>query len=198
MKRTLLLTIFLILTSLILVSLAFAKGSPDKIIIWGPSLAKPIEINDLETLKTFDPWNGQFLDRSLGAIVEEPQIEQTYYVFFYFRDRDSKFREFYTFQYFSNSANPRGFIYLPGEGEPGRLMNSQTIARANGWYYASEKWDTLIQDRLKNDTVSQNGFVTLRDLQTLVPIIIISGTAMIWLFWRRYPRFVSHKTKSSD
>ena len=187
MKRMLFLTLFITLTSLLLVPLAFAKGSPDKITIWSPSLTKPIEITDPETLKEFDPWSGQFLDRSLSPIVEEPQIEQTYYVFFYFRDRDGEFREFYTFQYAPNSAGRRGFIYLPREGEPWRLMNSQTIARANGWHYTSEEWDMLMQSLLEGDRVSSRRPMTTWDTQIAVStVILIGGAATIWLLRHRY------------
>jgi hypothetical protein len=188
MKRMLFLTLFITLTSFLLVPLAFAKDSPDKITIWGPSMTQPIEIIDPETLKGFDPWNGQFLDRSLGPIVEEPQIKQTYHVFFYFRERDGEFREFYTFQYAPESAGRQGFIYLPREGEPWRLMNSQTIARANGWHYASEEWDILMQSLLESGRVSPTRPTTTWNTQIILStIILISGAATIWLIRHRYP-----------
>jgi hypothetical protein len=186
MKRMLFLTLFIILTSFLIVPFAFAKGSPDKITIWGPSLAQPIEITNPETLKGFDPWNGQFLDRSLGSIAEEPQIEQTYHVFFSFRDRDGGFREFYTFQYAPNSAGRRGFIYLPREGEPWRLKNSQTIARANGWHYASEEWDVLMQSLLESESVSPTRSMTTWNTQIAVSTIILISAATIWLLRRSH------------
>jgi hypothetical protein len=188
MKRISFLTLFLVLTSLILVPLAFAKGSPDKITIWGPALAEPIEITDPKVLKWFDPWNGQFLDQNLGTITEELRVEQTYYVFFYFRDRDGEFREFYTFQYAPNSAGRRGFIYLPKEGEPWRLMNSQTIARANSWHYASEEWDMLMQQMLENPQASPTASLITDNLRiTLLIITLLGGAVMIWVFRRMRP-----------
>jgi hypothetical protein len=194
MKRTLFLTIFLILTSLIFVSLAFAKGSPDKIIIWGPSLAKPIEITDPKTLKGFDPWNGQFLDRSSGVIEDEPRPQEIYTVVFDLGNNNLEKRSFYVFQYSPGPSGGQGFIYLSREGEPWHLINGQTIIRASGWHYASAEWDVLVHDTLEKDRVSPVEPVISRDLQLAVPIIIfLGGSAIIWYLRRRQPVSIQHQ-----
>lgn len=170
--------------------LAFAKGSPDKIILWGPSLGEPIEITNPEVLKGFDPWNGQYLDRNLGTITEEPRVEQTYDVIFYFQESNGKTRIFYVFQYFPNPTGGQGFIYLPREGEPWHRMNGQTIIRVSGWHYASAEWDTLMQQMLENHQVSLTGSLITDGLRVALPIIIITliGSAVIiWVFRRRRP-----------
>src|SRR5919109_974404 len=129
MKRILSLPLLIILTSLILVSLVSAKGSPDKITIWGPPLAEPIQITNPETLNGFDPWNGQFLDERLGTIAEEPRVQDIYNVVFYLRNNNGEIHIFYVFQYSPNPSGEQGFIYLPGEGEPWHVINGQTIIR---------------------------------------------------------------------
>jgi hypothetical protein len=194
MKRTLFLTFFMTLTSLLLVPLAFAKGSPDKITIWGPSLAKAMEITDPETLKGFDPWNGQFLDRSSGVIEDEPRSQEIYTVVFYLRDNKGEERIFYVFQYSPNPFGEPGFIYLPREGEPWHLMNGQTIVRTSGWHYASAEWDTFLQSTLEQNRVSPIETVISPDLQLAVPITILLGSAvMIWYLRRRQPVSIQHQ-----
>ena len=188
MKQILSLTLLMILTSLMLVSLVFAKGSPDKITIWGPPLAEPIQITNPETLNGFDPWNGQFLDRSLGTIAEEPRVQDIYNVIFYVRNNNEEIRIFYAFRYSPNPSGGQGFIYLPGEGEPWHLMNGQTIVRTSGWHYASREWDTLIQQMLEKDKGSPSGTIISRDLQTAVLIIILlGGAATIRCLRRKLP-----------
>jgi hypothetical protein len=186
MKKILLLTFFLILISLILVPLAFAKGSPDKIVIWGPSLAEPIQITNPETLRGFDPWNGQFLDQGLGTLAEEPRTRDIYTVVFDVGTNTREERVFYVFQYAPNSSGGHGFIYLPREGEPWHLTNGQTILRASGWQYASAEWDALMQNTLKADKESPEATTISGDLQIVLPIfLLLGGVAMIWYLRRR-------------
>lgn len=188
MKRALFLTIFLLLTSLILVSLAFAKGSPDKIIIWGPSLAKPIEITDPKTLKGFDPWNGQFLDRSSSFIEEEPRLQEIYTVVFDLGNNNLEKRSFYVFQYSPGPSGEQGFIYLPREGEPWHLTNGQTILRESGWLYASAEWDALMQYTLEKDREAPKAATISGELQIALPILMVLGSAAtIWYLRRRQP-----------
>ena len=175
-------------------SLAFAKGSPDKIIIWGPSLAKPIEITDPKILKGFDPWNGQFLDRSSGVIEDEPRPQEIYTVVFDLGNNNLEKRSFYVFQYSPGSSGEKGFIYLPREGEPWHLTNGQTIIRASGWHSASAEWDTLMQLMLENDRNSLHGTVRSRDLQIALPILILLGSAAtIWYLRRRQYVSIQHQ-----
>jgi|SRR5688572_23314425 hypothetical protein len=188
MKRTLFLTMFLTLMSFLLVTLAFAKDSPDKITIWGPSLTQPIEITDPDVLEGFDPWEGQFLDRSRDTVSKEPHVQEIYHVIFYWQANKDKNRVMYVFQYSPNPFGGKGFIYLPREGEPWHRVNGQTIIRSSGWKYASPAWDKLMGQTLENDTVSHNEARNPQYIQIVVPVIILIGVAAtIWLFRRRYP-----------
>jgi hypothetical protein len=155
MKRVLFKTLLLAWLGLILAPLAVAKGSPDKIIIMGPQLTEPFEITDPEILKGFDPWNGQFLDRTQDTIREGQHNDQPYDVFFYLKDKDGQFRMFYAFQYTPAPSDGQGYIYLPQEGEEWHLMNGQTILRASGWHYASAEWDTLMRRVLTTEGLSR-------------------------------------------
>jgi len=191
MKKTLFLTFLLILTSLILVPFAVAKGSPDKITIWGPSLGEPIQITNPETLKAFDPWNGQFLDQSPGTIAEEPRTQDIYTVVFDLGTNTREAHVFYVFQYAPNSSSGQGFIYLPREGEPWHVRNGQTILRDSGWQHASAEWEALMQHTLEKDRESPNAATISGDLQLAAPIIIlVGGVVIIWYIRRRQPSSV--------
>lgn len=193
MKRVFFKTLLLAWLWLILVPLAMAKGSPDKITITGAHLTRPIEITDPEILQGFDPWNGQFLDRHSGTITEEPQIDQPYDIFFYLKDEDGQVRMLYAFQYYPDPSDGRGYIYLPQEGEEWHLTNGQTILRASGWHYTSAEWDTLMQQVLKAEGLSRTtsrSRILANQLNAsiwiigLVYIALLSVVA-VWLFRRK-------------
>lgn len=132
---------------------AFSKGSPEKIIIKGGGLARPIEITDSETLRRFDPWSGQFIDWSKGSVAVPPNQNQSYGVFFYMKwdGRRSRFdlgnlRMIYALRYCPGPNGEPGYIYLPGSND-GYSVNAGTILRddADGkWHQASPAWDALI------------------------------------------------------
>lgn len=192
MRHMLFKTLLLAWLWLILAPSATAKGSPDKITIMGHQLAGSIEITDPELLQGFDPWNGQFLDRNQSTIMEEPQIDQSYDVFFYLKDKDGQFRMFYAFQYYPDPSDGRGYIYLPQEGEESHLMNGQTILRASGWHYASAEWDTLMRQALRTEglsrTTSRSGIlgdqITSSVWITVLVFISFVSVAAVWIFRR--------------
>ena len=152
MKKAFLFTL-LVLALLTSVSVAYAKGSTDKISILGTGLAHPLEITTLNILDRFDPWDGQFFDRTRGnwgRLAEEPAVAQTYNVFFYIKDNENESKMIYSFRYAFSSSDTQGYIYIPTEGENWYTINTFTIARPSGWYYANHKWDTLIRQALTN------------------------------------------------
>lgn len=176
----------LFLASLTPVPFALAKGSPDKITIWGPSQVEPIQITNPETLNAFDPWNGQFLDKSLDALAEEPRIQEIYMVVFDLGSNTQEKRAFYVFQYAPDPSGGQGFIYVPREGEPWHIRNGQTIVRKSGWQYASPEWDALVQQSLEENKASPNVGRTSGDIQLAMPIIIlVGGVATIWYLRHR-------------
>jgi len=133
------------------VSVAYGKGSTDKIFILGAEFAKPLEITTSTILDRFDPWDGQFFDRTRGIrgrLTETPIVTQTYNIFFYIRDDSNKSQVVYVFRYALNHSHTQGYIYIPTEGENWYTMNSETIARPSGWYYANREWDEVMRQAL--------------------------------------------------
>ena len=152
MKKTIL-SIWALLALLTSVSVAYGKGSTDKISIIGAGLAHPLETTTPNTLEGFSPWGGEFFDRTRGnwgRLTETPTVTQTYNVFFYIRDNNNKPQLIYVFRYAFDPSGAQGYIYIPTEGEAWYVMNSATIARPSGWYYANREWDKFMRQVLAN------------------------------------------------
>ena len=157
MKKALL-CVWLLLTLLTSVSIVYAKGTPEKISIKGTGLVFPLEITKASILESFDPWDGQFFDRSRGIrgrLTESPMVTQTYDIFFFIRDNDNKSQIIYSFRYALNSSGTQGYIYIPTEGEDGYITNSETIARPSGWYFANREWDKLMRQAFTNKSEAE-------------------------------------------
>jgi hypothetical protein len=167
-----------ILISLVVIataSSAFAKGSPDRIVISGGGLKQPIEITDSETLKRFDPWLAQFIDwnrqaavhagiagrsyegldpKGTWTTVEPPRQGDPYQVLVYMKwpGRRSPYDRgdlamIYAFLY-SRPGGGSGYVYLPGGNDAWKVTNQGTIIREGHdgrWHYASRAWDELMQ-----------------------------------------------------
>jgi len=155
MKKALL-CVWSLLVLLTAVSLVYAKGRPEKISIIGTGLTFPLEITKTSILERFDPWDGStFIDRPRGVwgrLAEIPTVVQTYNVFFYIMDDSNKPQLIYSFRYALDSSGTQGYIYIPTEGENWYTMNSGTIARPSGWYYANREWDKFMRRALSNKT----------------------------------------------
>lgn len=180
---------FFLLILFIPAPLAFAKGSPDKITITSPGLASPIEITDPEILNQFNPYDGQFLEKDRRYVTGTSQVDALYEVLFYYRDTGGEFRMFYAFYYSPDPSGMQGHVYLPQEKEEWNVMNNQTIARREGWLYASAEWDSLMTHLLKDQQASPPRFVSAVVTQIIegsaLVIILIVSTVTLWLLWRR-------------
>ena len=136
-----------------------SKGSPDKILITGANLSQPIEIDDREALKEFDPWNGRFIDWATGSIAAPADRTPIYQVLFYVkwkgrRTDPGELSLIYDLRYCPGANGERGYIYLPGTGELGYATNAGTIIRADDdgkWHRASSDWDKLMKRLVTRD-----------------------------------------------
>jgi len=141
------------LNILIWSSSGYAKGSPDKIVITGVGLERPIEIINRETLKSFDPWNGQFVDWTRGPLGEPQDQKKCCEVRFYMKweGRHSAYdrrnlKLIYTVEYCAGHNGESGSVYLPGKDDK-YSVNEGTIWRKDDdgkWHRASREWDQLM------------------------------------------------------
>ena len=134
---------------------AYAKGSPNLIVISGGGLTGPIEISDAASLKAFDPWFGQFADWKRDVVSEPACSRQSCQVVFYMKwpgrksalDRGD-LKAIYVVRYcFADGA---GFVYLPARDEAPRV-NMATIlrdGRDGTWNRATPEWDALMRKAL--------------------------------------------------
>jgi hypothetical protein len=164
--------VFALFVLLATVPLAYSKGSPDLILVSGGGLTQPIEITDSASLKTFDPWMGQFADWQQKPLADAPCYRRSFEVRFYMKwpgrksslDRGA-LKMIYATRYCSTGAI--GYVYLPGASEPLYRDNVGTIIRgeADGkWHPATPAWDSLLSDAAAS-----------RDQQATPDMIVIGG-----------------------
>ena len=167
MKRTLILTV---LFSFV-VSALWAKGDMVLIEVKGATLPTPIRITDPK-VQDFTPWagpgvNGARAPNAEGFIVDwragvvsqqaaqpAPGL-QHYEISFYEGCRtgnDSnclteKPHLVYVVSYDYDPSSPRGFVYLPGKGDPSYYLNLGTIARwvEGNWFLAAKSWEEFVR-----------------------------------------------------
>lgn len=136
---------------------AIAKGYPDKIVIQGNNLDRPIEITDRNTLGKFSPWYGQFIDWANGPVAK-PNDRSSYEVLFYMSVRDRKSpkkpmvsRLIFNFLYTPDQAGGPGLIYLPARSDDKYRINQAAITRDKDdgrWHQASAAWDGVLKPLL--------------------------------------------------
>jgi hypothetical protein len=152
-----------------------AKGRMLRIEISGGTLISPLQITDEQRLEEFVFWDGpgntgvsaergSIIDWKTGFVAQHPADLQRYEVSFYWmgcaRDdpapRDGKHScaevpvLAYVVFYEYDASSKRGFIYLPGDGEPRALeaIDSSTIYRGPGvaghWFRATNSWADFV------------------------------------------------------
>jgi hypothetical protein len=95
-------------------------------------------------------WDGSFI----GVPCNPPSAgEPRYSVSFYVqRPREKEARVMYVVQYVRDaSASGRGFVYLPGRGEPNYALNVSAILRPGHdgrWHRADDRWSSAINSAL--------------------------------------------------
>jgi hypothetical protein len=156
----------------------WAKGAMVRIEISGGTLTSPLQITDPQRLEEFTFWDGpgnngvtldnaasgSIIDWKTGFVAQHPTDLQRYEVSFYSmgcpRDdpapRDGKHYcadvpvLAYVVFYEYDASSKQGFVYLPGEGDPGELegIDSSTIYRGPGvaghWFRATNPWADFV------------------------------------------------------
>ena len=127
---------------------AWAKSPTAKMTISGGALTSEIEVTDPRILDISNIWYGKFLDASGGVAKEPPGGLRTYEVWFYIKVAENSVRRRYVVYYSPNPATGRGYVYLPGQGQPWYDLNVSAILRDGQdgkWNYASPAWEELIK-----------------------------------------------------
>ena len=159
----LLVAVFLIAVSA--TTLLDAKAPTVKIAITSPDQTAAIEIVDA-SVREFHIWAGPgvgsngipqtegfIADWGKGRIAEPPKALRRYRIAFYTgcdpRDASctTEPQLSYVVTYVYDATAGRGYVYLPGKGEPSYELNTRSIAR-NGlegnWFLASASWQSFI------------------------------------------------------
>lgn len=170
MKRTWIPAMLLCLV----VQAVWAKGDMVLIEVKGATLPTSIRITDPK-IEAFTPWagpgvNGSRVPNAEGFIIDwhagvlsqhgaqqgaQPGRGPRHYeVSFYEGCRtrndwctEKEPRLVYVVFYDYDPASPRGFVYLPGKGDPSYQLNMGTIARwvEGNWFLAADSWEQFIR-----------------------------------------------------
>jgi hypothetical protein len=153
----------------------WAKGSTIRIEISGGSLTSPIRITDAKRLEEFTFWDGpgmngvrlgnaergSIIDWKTGIVAQHPAHLQRYEMSFtadfglvcqspYDPSRCAleEPRVIYVLIYEYDPSSKRGFVYLPGEGEPWHDWNIFTLYRPDAeghWFLATDAWTNFAE-----------------------------------------------------
>jgi len=146
-----------------------AKGPTTKIVVTGASLTQPIEITDAAVLRPFLVWAGAGTRTCVGGItnciegttgfivdwvngpVDAPPSGLTSYVVAFYSesggsDRTAVEELAYVVRYVYDASTRKGYVYLPGKGEPNYELNTSSIRRGveGRWFGANLAWQTSV------------------------------------------------------
>lgn len=146
-----------------------AKGPTLKITIEGAGLSSPIEITDESVLEQFQVWAGAgnysmdvktgvitplaegfIVDWKKGPVGEKqailalPQFKISFHVI---HDRPRDYVVFYAL----DSATAKGYVYIPGKGEPDWASNVFMIGRGveGNWLNATDAWTNFARPTIE-------------------------------------------------
>lgn len=138
----------LVLLTLALPGTAWAKGRTTRVVFTGMGLARPTEITSGAALDMQNgPWGGGFLDQASRAVTVGPARRVCQVDFYVEYDRNNEQLAYVLYYYYPASDGTRGYIYLPGRGEPWYPMNTGTILRPGldgTWRAASQRWEDAV------------------------------------------------------
>jgi len=156
--------VFALITFALPASLA-DKGLTTKITISTTDQAVPIEVNG-PTLGMFHIWRGPgvivnhvpqtegfIIDWSKGLVEHRPSGLQRYRVSFYTgcpaglcEEKEVGPKLSYVVLYEYDAAAKKGYVYLPGKGDPEYQINTRSILRGleGGWFVAISEWQEYV------------------------------------------------------
>jgi hypothetical protein len=124
---------------------ALAKGPPDKVVITGPGLKAPVEIEDREVLETFSFFQFENSERP----IEPPEHPGYGYVVTRFvAESQGEYTAWDRLIYLPNPGGSGGVVFY--EGLLGEGMSSEFDG---GWYLASAAGDAAMREILTREGV---------------------------------------------
>lgn len=138
MKHTTILAVFLITS--ILSNPAVSKVPTVALSITGPGFELPLHLDSPEVTEAH-VWMGNFADWQSGAQQEPTGDLPRYAVHFWVRTTPVQMK--YVVDFVWDETHDKGYIYLPGRGDPRFYNNVYSILRENQdgkWFNASDTW----------------------------------------------------------
>ena len=144
--RTNLVTLAAVTLAAVLTSAAEIKSTTKLQISVAGADARAVVVTDPRVLAMSHVYVGQFI----GQPVEVPNYQSLYTIRFDIQARDGIRADAYAVQY-AVDGQGRGFIHLPGRGEPYYRGNISTIIRNRQdgrWHRAAPEWSAALQPYL--------------------------------------------------
>lgn len=178
------LSLFFLLVIVLMAVPVLAKGPVGKITIESPNLPGSVEITDPEIVNRFNPWAAQFIGM-VGPFRRPPDVglQTPYQVYFYMENGHDQQELSYMLYYYPQPAGTRGYIYMPGKGEPYYPLNVRTILREESdgrWHQSTPVWEGAFEQILSEHTNNTNqGRSALALIVVVAGVTFVSGT----YFW---------------
>jgi hypothetical protein len=146
----------------------WAKGDMVLVKISGATLKSPIEITDSK-IQELNIWAGPgvtsaqggaqredtegfIIDWQAGVAAQRPNGLRHYEVSFYTGCRTDPNRD-YGVSYDYEPSAKRGFVYLPGRGDPFYYVNIGSVGHhglEGNWFLATASWEDFVRPRIAN------------------------------------------------
>lgn len=165
----------IVMLLLIPLSVAWAKGPPSKVVITGPGLADPVEIESPEVLEPFSLFQFELTDQPAGPPSDPGP---GYMVTRLMLESDGEYRAWDRIVYFPNLKGTGGVVFYMG------LVDENMSTEFDGeWYLVSQAGDAAMRDILVREGVLEAG-----DPSSGEPIMILGGAGLLigMLFLARF------------
>jgi hypothetical protein len=181
------LSLFFLLVIVLLAVPVLAKVPVGKITIESHNLPGPLEVTDPDIVDRFNPWAAQFIGM-VGPFRRPPDVglQTPYQVYFYLENGHGQLELSYLLYYYPQPAGTRGYIYMPGKGEPYYPVNVRTILREESdgrWHQSTPVWEEAFDQILSERSNAANrGRPALTLIGAIAGVTLVSGT---YLYSRR-------------
>lgn len=178
-----------LLATLALVSLAQAKGPPDKLTISGPGLQGEVEVTDPALLANVGLGSLEQLDSS-GSSIPAPTVGEGYTLVRYLRNPNGTYQPWDQAHYYPNAVDGRGVVFYDG------MLGSNSSELDGKWFYTRPEGDAGMQQLLKaigavppesQALPSAGGIATARSwLIGLGGVLLLTGLLLTGALVRRW------------
>lgn len=162
-------SVVILISLLIPLSVGWAKGPPSKVVITGPGLADPVEIESPDMLKAFSLFQFEMTDQP----AEAPSDPGPGYTITRLMLAEGEYREWDRLVYFPNEKGSGGVVFYVG-----LVDEDMSTEFDGGWYLVSPEGDEAMREIL-----SQEGVLAESDPTRGQAVMLLGGVGLILGLW---------------